>query len=129
MDTSIIIGRILGPYLLVCGLGFLVSRNFYFNLLSHSDKADPMVVNVSGMLHFFLGMTILTLHFEWRSLYQIIITILGFSLVGKGITYIVIPRLILKTGNSTKSSLLFSGVGFMVVGLYLVYQSYFNLVN
>ena len=125
METTILIGKIVSPYFLVSGLGFLISGKFYENLLKDSDKSDPLTVNLSGMVHFFLGMIILTYHFLWGCLFQIIITLIGFAFIGKGFTLIALPQLTLKSSNTSVKVLKISGIGFFVVGLYLGYMSYF----
>ena len=61
MDT-ILLGKILAAYLLVSGLGFLLSRDFYRKLRATSETSDRLTVNLSGMVHFILGMAIVTTH-------------------------------------------------------------------
>ena len=57
-ETTIFLGKIIALYLLVSGLGFLLSSRFYENLLKNSDKSDPMTVNLSGMVHLIGGKTL-----------------------------------------------------------------------
>ena len=125
MDT-LFLGKLIAPYLLVSGLGFIFSVNFYEKLLTNSDKSDPMTVNLSGMVHYFLGSTILLTHFLWGSLLEIIVTILGFSFLIKGLTLIIIPGSTLKSTKVSVKLLRVSGVGFLAAGLFLGYLSYFT---
>ena len=125
MDT-LFLGKLFSPYLLVSGLGFIFSVNFYEKFLINSDKSDPMTVNLSGMVHFFLGATILLTHFLWGSLLEIIVTILGFSFLIKGLTLIIIPGSTLKSTKVSVKLLRVSGVCFLAAGLFLGYLSYFT---
>ena len=124
METTLLIGKIVSPYFLISGLGFLISGDFYKSLLKNSDKSDSMTINLSGMVHFFIGMTILVNHFLWGNMFQIAITLVGFSFIGKGVTFIVLPKLTLKSTNSSAKVLRLSGIGFILVSLYLGYMSY-----
>ncbi len=76
---TLILGKIIAPYLLASGLGFLISTKFYENQLKNTDKSDPLSVNLSGMVHFLLGIGILTNHFKWNNILAVIVTLLGFS--------------------------------------------------
>ena len=88
-------GKIIAPYLFASGLGFLISTKFYEKQLKNSDKSDPLAINLSGMVLFSIGIVILTNHFLWNNILEALVTLLGFSFLGKGITLIVIPDLIL----------------------------------
>ena len=124
MDT-LFLGKIIAPYLLVSGLGFLFSFNFYKNLLINSDKSDPMTVNLSGMVHFLIGLAIVLKHHLWGNVLEISVTLLGFAFLIKGLTLIVLPNLTLKSTKLSVKLLRISGTGFLAAGLYLGYVSYF----
>ena len=57
-NLTLLLGKIISPYLLVSGLGFLISSKFYENQLKNSEKSDPLTVNLSGMVHFFIRMLV-----------------------------------------------------------------------
>lgn len=101
METTALIGKIVGPYILVSGIGFLTSGNFYKDLLKDANQSDPMTVNLSGMIHFFIGVTILANHFLFGSLFQIAITFVGFVFFIKGTNLIILPKLTLKSNNTS----------------------------
>lgn len=124
MDT-LFLGRMIAPYLLASGLGFLFSFKFYERLLRNSDKSDPLTVNLSGMIHFLLGMAIVLQHNLWGNVLEILVTLFGFGLILKGLTLIVLPNLTMKSSRVTVKYLYFSGTTFLVLGLYLGYLSYF----
>ena len=67
MENSKRIGKILAIYLLVTGAGFLFSAEYYAQMIAHAGS-DPILINLSGMVHFFIGMTILVNHFcsQWN---------------------------------------------------------------
>ena len=124
MDT-LFLGKMIAPYLFVSGLGFLFSANFYERLLINSDKSDPLAVNLSGMVHFLIGLAIVLNHHLWGNILEILITLLGFGFIIKGLTTIVFPIPTLKSTKISGKVLRISGIGFIVASLYLGYMSYF----
>ena len=125
MDT-ILLGKILAAYLLVNGLGFLLSRDFYRKLRATSETSDRLTVNLSGMVHFILGMAIVTTHLLWGNLLQVLVTFTGIGFVAKGFAMIVFPVWTLRSSPVTERSLWLSGVAFVVAGLVFGYLSYFG---
>lgn len=110
------IARIAGPYLIVTALGFLVSRRFYERMILGNAAADPVLVNLSGAVHFIIGATVLVNHWDWRSLDAAAVTLLGVAAVAKGTSLIVVPELTLKTPKTTGATLTASAAGFAAWG-------------
>jgi len=75
MEITNKIGKIVAAYLIVTGIGFLISSEYYSHMISHKGT-DPILINLSGMVHLFIGMTILVNHFLWKNALQIIVTLL-----------------------------------------------------
>jgi uncharacterized protein YjeT (DUF2065 family) len=124
MDT-IVLGKIIAPYLLVTGLGFLLSGKFYKRMTENTDKSDPVLINLSGMVHFLIGIAVVTNHFLWSDLLEIIISILGFAFLLKGTFMIALPSLTIKSSKASTKFLRISGIGYLIVGLAIGYMSYF----
>ncbi|MGH1352127.1 MAG: hypothetical protein ACRBBN_15155 [Methyloligellaceae bacterium] len=123
---TILIAKIAGPYLVATALGFLISRSFYEKMVLNNQNADPILINLSGAVHFVVGMLILMNHFHWNNLSQISISLLGVLAVAKGTMMIVIPESMLKSPKTVGTSLIISMVIFMVVGFFFCYIGYFN---
>ncbi len=47
-ETTILIGKLAAPYLLVTGMGFLLSTKFYEKMVRGSASTDPVTLNLSG---------------------------------------------------------------------------------
>ena len=123
---TIIIGKIIAPYLLVTGIGFFLSRKFFEKMIKDADKSDSVLINLSGMVHFLIGIAIVTNHFLWSNLLEIIISILGFAFLLKGAFLIALPSLTLKSNKTSIRLLRATGVGYVVAGLVIGYMSYFT---
>lgn len=122
---TLFIGKILSVYWLVYGLGFLISPKFYEDQLRNSDKSDSLAITLQGAIHVYIGIAIVTNHFLWDNLLAILVTILGFGYLAKGIALIVFPSTTLKTTKTSVKMLSVSGIGFIIIGLVLGYLSYF----
>lgn len=125
MDT-VLLGQILGAYLLVNGLGFLISSDFYRRLRAESQQADRLAVNLFGMVHFILGMAIVATHILWGSLLQVLVTVSGIGFAAKGFAMIVVPEWTLRSTPVSERSLRLSGAAFVVAGLVFGYLSFFG---
>ena len=119
------IAKILAAYLLVTGIGFVVSSDFYEKMIRNSHKSDGVLVNLSGMVHFLIGISILSAHFLWGNMLEIIVSLLGFMFTLKGIFLITLPKLTLKTNENPLQSMKVTSAFFISLGLILVYLSYF----
>ncbi|HAS40189.1 MAG TPA: hypothetical protein DCS93_06895 [Microscillaceae bacterium] len=119
------IGKIIAVYLVTTGVGFLVSSEYYSQMITHSNS-DPVLINLSGMVHFFIGMTILVNHFLWKSALQIMVTLLGCMFFLKGFFLIAFPKLMLQSGNSTVTIPWAMPIGFIGVGVLVGYLAFFK---
>ena len=125
MDTTAW-GTVIGAYLLANGLGFLISGDFYRRLRAESPTSDRLAVNVSGMVHFILGMAILVTHHQWGSPLEILVTFTGLGFIAKGFAFIVLPEWTTKSNPATDRSLRLSGIAFLVGGALFGYLVLFG---
>ena len=123
-----LIARIAGPYLLVTGIGFVISRGFYERMVMGNANADPILLNLSGAAHFVVGMIVLTNHFRWSSLPEVAVSVLGLAAVAKGASLIAIPETTLQTPKTVGATLTASAAGFLIVGAYFCYVGYRPLI-
>jgi hypothetical protein len=119
-----LIARIAGPYLFITGIGFLVSRGFYERMVMGNANADPVLLNLSGAVHFIVGMIILVNHFRWSTLPEGAVSLLGVAAVAKGGSLIAVPEKTLQTPKTEGKVLTASAAGFLTMGLYLCYVGY-----
>lgn len=125
MEKTNKIGKIVAAYLLVTGLGFLISSEYYSQMIAHKGS-DPVLINLSGMVHFFIRITILVNHFMWKNALQIIVTLLGIMFLMKGVFLIVLPELTLQSANNPAQVPWIASIGFILIGLIVGYMSFFR---
>lgn len=119
-----LIAQIAGPYWIITGIGFLLSRPYYERMILGNASADPVLINLSGAAHFVLGMMVLVTHFRWGTIAEAAVTLLGVALVAKGGALIAIPEQTLNAPKNVGWSLVLSAVGFLSVGLFFCYVGY-----
>lgn len=126
MNTTIFFAQIWGPILLAIGLGILVSRKYYTRLYRDLEKNSLAVLGL-GIAFMAVGIIQTAIHTYWSTLPEIIITILGWATLLKGILFLVAPGLVDKAGDwEVKSKLvLIGGVLMLLFGGYLTWQVYF----
>ena len=64
-ETTIFFGKIAGAYFLVTGLGLLISTEFYEKMVRGNASTDPVTLNLSGAVHFLVGLVIVIQHIRW----------------------------------------------------------------
>ena len=94
-------------------------------MITHTGS-DPVLINLSGMVHFFIGATILAIHFLWQKPLQIIVTLLGIMFFLKGALLIAIPEFTLQTGNNPAQKTWLMAVGFISVGAFVGYFAFIH---
>jgi uncharacterized membrane protein len=124
-ETTVFFAKVASAYFLVSGLGFLLSTGFYERMTHASAPASPMTLNLSGAVHFLVGVSMLIRHLRFGSAPEIVVTLVGVAALTKGAMLIVLPEQTLKAPRSGATRLKLSGVSFVVVGTYLGYVGYF----
>jgi len=120
-----LIAMVAGPYLIATGLGFLISTGFYTRMVADNAAAHPVTLNLSGAVHFVVGMVIVAQHLRFGSLAEGVVSVLGLAAVLKGLALIVVPALTLRSPKSSGATLRVSGVAYLLAGAYLSYVGYF----
>ena len=123
--TTQFLGQMISAYLVVTGVGFFVSKDYYLKMLADSQRSDSIAINLSGMIHFLLGLAIVLNHNLWRTAPEIMITVIGFAASLKGAALIVVPQAALKANDMSARVLRAIGTAFVVVGAYLGFVTYF----
>jgi len=124
-----LIAKIAGPYLLLTAIGFRVSRGFYERMVLGNEKADPILLNLSGAAHFIVGMVVLVNHFRWGSVAEGAVTLLGLAAAAKGAALIAIPEATLQSPKTVGRVLTGSTIGFGLAGIYFIYLGYGPMIG
>ena len=94
METSRILARIIGPILIVPAVGVFLNMEAYQHLVAEFVKNAPLCY-LSGFMSLAFGLIMLEFHRKWEARWPVIITILGWMSVIKGIRLIIFPGMVL----------------------------------
>jgi uncharacterized membrane protein len=78
METSVILAKIMGPLLLIVGLGLFINLEHYRRMLSDFG-ASSLSIYMAGTTALLLGLLIVVFHNVWVVGWPVIITLLGWS--------------------------------------------------
>jgi hypothetical protein len=99
MTPSIFIARILGPVLLIIGIGLLLEGDT-FRAMAGEFVRDQGLIYLTGLLTLAAGLAILNVHHVWTRDWRVLITIFGWLFLVGGITRILALSMVQSAGES-----------------------------
>ncbi len=125
MDITDFLMQLWGPVLLAVGLGFFTSRSYYLKIYRELDK-QSFAVFVFSIFAIPAGIIHIQAHNLWNTLPEIIVSVLGWGLLIKGIIFAIAPRFVGRTADWEAKSKLVPLAGFLmlVLGAYLTWIGY-----
>ncbi len=126
METSLFLAQLIGPVLIVIGVGLLLKKT-EFREMATDFLSSRALIFVSGLLTLVTGLAIVLTHNVWEFNWPVIITILGWLSVFGGVFRILFPDSVQSVGTSMldkPAMMTVSGVIQIVLGLWLSYVGY-----
>ena len=127
MGTSLFIAKIFGICYLVMGIGFVINRDFYRKVMEDFFK-NAALVFYGGAMSLIIGIVIVLLHNRWVANWTVIITIIGWGGLIKGVWILVFPNSVagfMKTYVDNKALLRVHSVLIIIFGVALTYLGFF----
>jgi len=126
MDNTLFLGSIVGPYLLVMGLSFLLYAKTWVKVAKEVEK-NHFVVVIGMALALMLGLAMIYMHNIWEWSVWVVITLFGWIAFLKGIFYFLAPgdwiKGLIKMA-SNPALFYIGGIVFAVVGGWMSYLIY-----
>lgn len=126
MQTSIYIAKLMGPVIGVAGLGFLVNRRAFQEMVSDFLESTGIIV-MSGMLALVMGLAIVNAHNVWVADWPVIITIFGWLAVIGGVMRITMTDTVRSIARAMLGYTHFinaEAIILILLGAYLSYVGY-----
>jgi len=127
METSQLLARIIGPYMLIAGIGLFVSREKYLKLLDDL-RSQALVMMGMGAFTLILGLLMLQFHNIWVLDWRVLITLIGWIGVIKGATAMIVPDAMNKIADAYKGNntlLNMQAALALLFGAFMSYMGYF----
>ena len=121
MDITIFFARLWGSYFIIFGLLFIITRQLGKTIEMTDDEA---FVISTGYITLIMGLVTVILHNVWVADWRVIITLLGWSTVIKGIQKIGFPEHIRKQAQMFKKKQWLSAVFLIILGAWLMWMSF-----
>ena len=122
-NTTQAFARVLGPFFLIVAATVVIRASHMRELLA-AFEASPIWAWVLGAFVLMGGIIIVALHPYWRGVAAVIVSLLGWVLVLRGILLMAFPDTFISIANQTIDAVavwrpVFAA--FAVIGLYLTY--------
>jgi len=128
MQTSLFFAQIIGPCLMIVGVGILANPVAYERLMGDFPKSAAMLY-LGGVLALVIGLLVVLTHNVWKAGWPTVITIFGWLSIIKGAWLLVFPDTVPAVMKiyQKKSSLLFvHTIVILLIGLGLTVFGYFG---
>ncbi len=126
MGVTAFLAALWGPSLLALGIGFFVSRSYYVQIYRDLEK-NSLAVLMFAMTAIPVGILHTVFHNTWNTLPQIIVSLLGWGTLLKGIVLAIAPGFADRAADGWANLKLvpLAGALLLLVGAYLTWFAYF----
>lgn len=120
MDISIFLARFWGSLFIVLGLAS-ISAKFLGRVISYTD--DKTITVSTGYITFLLGLATVVAHSIWVADWRLMVTILGWITLFKGLEKIAFPNRINKAAQKFKGQQTLWGFVIFLIGIFYFWLS------
>lgn len=123
MELSILVARILALVYIVIGIGVLVDQNYYRKLISDMQN-NTSIIYLGGILALVIGFFLVTYHNIWEASWVVIVTVIGWIALIKGVVLLIFPSFMMRLMASIakmKKFLVIEGISAVILGGILGY--------
>jgi len=124
MDFTIFFARLWGSFFVIFGLLFIITKQLGKTIEMTKDKA---FVISTGYITMLMGLVTVILHNVWVASWEVVITLLGWITLIKGLMKIGWPEQIHKQAQRFKKKQEYSAIFLLILGAFLILRS-FNLI-
>lgn len=127
MSISLYLGRFFGLYLLITGVALLV-RSQSLRSVIHEFERNPALIVVSGVFTMMFGLLFVLAHNVWELNWRLLITILAYLTLIKGILRLYFPHWSKKHLKKLNNLQSFRVIGLIaiILGIYLTVVTFSN---
>ena len=126
MQTSLYLAKLIGPTLIVIGIGMLINRDGYRDM-AREFLGSRALIYLAGLFAFVPGLAMVLAHNVWAADWRVIITILGWLALIGGTFRILFPQEVTRIGTrviANPSTMLIGGVVTLALGAILSFYGY-----
>jgi len=127
METSIFLAKVIGLFGAISTIAIIIRYRLHLAIEEDAVKSPTLVV-LSGFIFLMLGIILTVGHQVWAPDWRIVITILGWMVLAKGIMRTLFPETVKKMIERKKSDKRFflGEVFAFFISIYLMYHGFFT---
>ena len=126
MGSANFIAQIIGLLFSIDAVGVLINTAIYRRMVEEFTES-PALRYLGGILALFFGLFILNFNNAWTADWTVIITIIGWLSVVKGVLLIVFPKVYLNFSNWMRmgdAMMRYMGIIYLLLGLFLTFKGF-----
>lgn len=120
MTTALLVAKIVGLAYIVIGLGILINKSYYQKLIDGFMKEESALY-LGGLMSFVIGFLIVTYHNVWVNSWVVLVTIIGWLALIKGILLLLAPKAIISISKFGLKNMPLAGILVLILGLIFGY--------
>ncbi len=126
MELSLFLAELMGLYLVIMAVAFLVNQKMLQKVIDDYEKIPGFTLVFGGAVALIMGLLVVLTHNVWVSGWPVLVTILGWVTLIKGVSVLMFPSAMMGIAKKFHSAASRNGslVIMLVVGLYLLAQVY-----
>jgi len=124
MEVSILVAQVYGLICVALGLGLLINGAYYKKVFNALLK-DSGYMFFGGIMALVVGFLIVSSHNVWVKDWTVLVTIIGWIALLKGITLFLAPKFLVDLSRPMLKNMKLVGVGVLVLGLVMGYFGFF----
>lgn len=122
MELSLFLAKVIGLYLVIVALLLLFNKRgvrYLFDIYQ-----NPEAVFLTGVVELFLGLALVVSHNTWTWNFQVIITVVGWTLLVRGLGRVAFPERTVRMLERFKTQKALMTILLIVVGVIGAYLAY-----
>lgn len=129
MTTTLLLAKAFGIYLLILSIAMMWHKDRFLAAL-HDMVNSPSVSLISAIFTMIIGILLILSHNVWVSSWPVVITVLCWAVFIKGTIRVLFPAFDKMAVDAVSGNkiLCVASVIMLLVGLWLIYQGFFNAV-
>ncbi len=126
MDHVLMLARVIGPFMLIIGLWVLLRTDVAVRVWTATKTSAP-VLFLGGVVNLLVGLTILSLYHMWTLTIPVLLTIVGYLMLLRGILVLFVPDSVVDvTERVTTVGKMLSLIP-IIIGALLTYYGFFMI--
>lgn len=125
MEISIFLARVIGLFCVISAVAVMGRYKEYLAIEKEASK-NLILVHFSGFTILILALLVVVSHPVWAKDWRVVITLLGWSILIKGILRIFFPKFVVRMIEKKQNNKWFilGEMAFLLIGFYLLYYGF-----